>query len=164
MIPLSWVCVRPKKWVIWAQRRKKLIFGPKIQCFLAPKPYYWDVIQIFCFHHDGTPYRQGFCFEFVARWAPGWLLGSKNTVFSPKKGHFGQSGPENGPPSGQTGTYSKTEGIQSYLRTWGRYDPIESGLSEAKKMSYVGVAQKKTDFWAKNAAFWPENPFFDMGP
>ena len=26
------------------------------------------------------------------------------------------------------------------LRTWGRYDLIESGLSEAKKMSYVGVA------------------------
>ena len=146
MIPLSRVCLRPKKWVIWAQRRKKLIFGPKIQCFLAPKPYYWDVFQFFCYHHDGTLYGQGFCFEIVARWAPGRPLGSKNTIFSPKKGHFGQSGPENGPPSGPTGTYKKTEGIQSYLRTWGRYDLIESGLSEAKKMSYVGVAQKKTDF------------------
>ena len=57
-----------------------------------------------------------------------------------EKRHFGQSGPENGPPSGPTGTYKKTEGIQSYLRTWGTYDLIESGLSEAKKMSYVGVA------------------------
>ena len=33
---------------------KKLIFGLKIQCFLAPRPYYWDVNQIFCYHHDGT--------------------------------------------------------------------------------------------------------------
>ena len=90
-----------------------------------------------------------------------WPLGSKNTIFSPQKGHFGQLGPENGPPSGPTGTYKKTEGIQSYLRTWGRYDLIESGLSEAKKMSYVGVNQI---FWAKNAVFWSENPFFDMGP
>ena len=93
---------------------------------------------------DWTPNRQGFCFELAARWALGrplgQPLGSKNTIFSPKKGHFGQSGPENGPPSGPTGTYKKTEGIQSYLRTWGRYDLIESGLSEAKKMSYVGVA------------------------
>ena len=62
------------------------------------------------------------------------------SVIGHKKGHFGQSGPENGPPSSPTGTYKKTEGIQSYLRTWGRYDLIESGLSEAKKMSYVGVA------------------------
>ena len=118
----------------------------------------------FCYHHDGTPYRQGFCVELVARWALGRLLGSKNTTFSPKKGHFEQSGPENGPPRGPTGTYKKTEGIQSYLWTWGRYDPIESGLSGAKKMSYVGVAQKKTDFWTKNAVFWSENLLFDRGP
>ena len=35
--------------------------------------------------------------------------------------------PKNGPPSGQTATYRKTEVIQSYLRMWGTYDPIESG-------------------------------------
>ena len=29
MNPLSRVCIRPKKEVIWAQRRKKQIFGPK---------------------------------------------------------------------------------------------------------------------------------------
>ena len=42
--------------------------------------------------------------------------GQKNSIFGPQKGHFGQSGPQNGPPGGQTATYRKTEGIQSYLR------------------------------------------------
>ena len=84
----------------------------------------------------------------------------KQCIFSPKKGHFGQSGPENGPPSGPTGTYKKTEGIQSYLRTWGRYDLIESGLSEAKKMSYVGVALKKKQiFGPKMQYFGPKIRF-----
>ena len=46
-----------------------------------------------------------------------------------KKSYFGQSVLENGPPSSRMSTYRKTEGIQSYLRTWGRYDPIEWGLS-----------------------------------
>ena len=40
----------------------------------------------------------------------------------------------------QAGTYQKTEGIQSYLRTWGRNDPIESGLLKAKKVGFVCVA------------------------
>ena len=31
------------------------------------------------------------------------------------------------------GTYRKIEGIQSYLRIWGSYNPIESGLSETQK-------------------------------
>ena len=38
------------------------------------------------------------------------------SVIGHKKGHFWQSGPENGPPSSRTGTYRKTEGIQSSLR------------------------------------------------
>ena len=67
-------------------------------------------------------------------------FGPKQSIFSPKKGHFGQSGPENDPPSGRTGTYQKTEGIQSYLRIWARYDPIELGLCEAKKVGYMGLA------------------------
>ena len=41
--------------------------------------------------------------------------------------------PKKGPPSGQTATYRKTEVIQSYLRIWGTYDPIESGPSDPKK-------------------------------
>ena len=55
---------------------------------------------------------------------------------TPKKGHFGQSGPKNGPPSGQTATYRKTKVIQSYLRIWGTYDPIESGSSDHKKWGF----------------------------
>ena len=42
--------------------------------------------------------------------------------------------------TGPMGTYRKTEDIQSYLSTWGRYDPIESDLFEAKKVGYMGVA------------------------
>ena len=54
----------------------------------------------------------------------------KNTIFVPKLGNFGQSGPYNGPPSSQMGTYRKTEAIQSCLRIRGSYDAIESGPSE----------------------------------
>ena len=48
----------------------------------------------------------------------------KNSIFGPKKCHFRQSVPKNCLPSSRTGTYRKTEGIQSYLRTWGSYDSI----------------------------------------
>ena len=61
-------------------------------------------------------------------------------IFGLVKGHFGLLGPKNGPPSGQTATYRKTEGIQSYLRIWGRYDPIELGSSDPKNGGYIGVA------------------------
>ena len=33
--------------------------------------------------------------------------------------------------------YRKTEVIQSYLRIWGRYTPIESGPSEPKKWGFI---------------------------
>ena len=49
----------------------------------------------------------------------------KQNNFGPKKGHFGQSGPKNGPLSSQTGIYRKTKGAQSYFRIWGSYDPID---------------------------------------
>ena len=65
---------------------------------------------------------------------------TKTEHFWPKKGHFGQSGLENGLPSSLRRTYWKTEGIQSYLGIWGRYDPIKLGLSEAKKVGYMGIA------------------------
>ena len=42
--------------------------------------------------------------------------------------------------------YRKTEGIQSYLRIWGTYDPIESELSDPKKGGLYGCSVKKTDF------------------
>ena len=50
-------------------------------------------------------------------------------------------GLKNGAPSGQTATYRKTEAIQSYLRIWGTYNPIELGPSEPKKKGgFIGVA------------------------
>ena len=68
------------------------------------------------------------------------------SIIGPKKCHFGQLVPENGPPSSQMGPYRKTEGIQSYLGTWESYDPTESGPSEAK----MGQACR---FLAKNLFF-----------
>ena len=50
-----------------------------------------------------------------------WIWGRKNCIFGSKKDHFRQSLLENGPPSSPTDTYRKTEGIQSYLRTWGSF-------------------------------------------
>ena len=67
----------------------------------------------------------------------------KSSIFGPQKGHFGQLGPQNGPPSGQTGTYRKTEGIQSYLRIWRSCHPIESGPSEPKKRWFHRRSIKK---------------------
>ena len=63
---------------------------------------------------------------------------------------------KNGPPSGQTATYRKTEVIQSYLRIWGTYDPIESGPSDPKKWGLYRRSVKKCRFsgqkWAPAAA------------
>ena len=42
------------------------IFGPKMQ-FLAQNPFFLEIIQIFCYHHDWTPKRQHFCVDPVAR-------------------------------------------------------------------------------------------------
>ena len=61
----------------------------------------------------------------------------KNTcqVFGPKRVTFGNQGHNIlSLSSGQTTTYWKTKGIQSYLRTWGNCDPIESGPSEPKNL------------------------------
>ena len=44
---------------------------------------------------------------------------AKEQRYWAQKGHFGQWGPRNGLPNGQTAIYRKTEGIQSYLRIWG---------------------------------------------
>merc|ERR1711873_177533 len=51
--------------------------------------------------------------------------------------------PKNSPPSSQTATYQKTEVIQSYLRIWGTYDPIELGPSEPKKWGFHRCSLKK---------------------
>ena len=87
------------------------------------------------------------------------MLGRKQH-FVPKKSHFGQSGLRNSPPSGQTATYRKTEGTQSYLRIWGTYDPIESGPSEPKKWGFHRYSIMKCRSLGKKWAFrfsgrWP---------
>ena len=46
------------------------------------------------------------------------------------------------------GTYLKTEGIQSCLRIWGIYDPIELGPFEPKNGGLYGCSVKKSDFQA----------------
>ena len=60
---------------------------------------------------------------------------------------------KNGPPSGQTATYRKTEVIQSYLRIWGTYDPIESDPSVPKKGGLYGCSVKKNRF-CKYSQIW----------
>ena len=87
-------------------------------------------------------------------------FGPKNSFFGPQKGHFGQLGPRNGPPGGQTATYRKTEGIQSYLRIWGTYDPIESGPSELKKWGFHRCSVKKCRISGRKCIFLAQNPFF----
>ena len=84
----------------------------------------------------------------------------KNRVFGPQKGHFGQLGPRNGLPSGQTTTNQKTKDIQSYLRIWGTYDPIELGLSEPKKWGFHRCSVKKCRILGRKCSFLAQNPFF----
>ena len=72
----------------------------------------------------------------------------KNCIFCLKKSSFGQSGPENSPPSSQMGTYWKTKGIQSCLRIWRSYDPIELSSSEPVN----GCSVKKSRFVDRNGA------------
>ena len=61
-------------------------------------------------------------------------------AFLAQKGPFWEIGARKRPAQRTTGIYWKTEGIQSYLGIWGIYDPIETGLSEAKKVGYIGIA------------------------
>ena len=84
----------------------------------------------------------------------------KSSIFGPQKGHFVQSGPRNGPPSGQTATYQKTKGIQSSLRIWRSCHPIESGPSEPKKWGFHRCSVKKRRISGKKCSFLARNPFF----
>ena len=52
----------------------------------------------------------------------------------------------------QMATYRKTEVIQSYLRIWGTYDPIESGPSDPKKWGLYRRSVKKCRFSGQNRA------------
>ena len=88
-------------------------------------------------------------------------IGPKNSTFGPKKGHFGQSGLRNGPPSGQTATYRKTEDIQSYLRIWGTYDSIVSDPSDPNKWGLYGCSVKKCKVSGQKC---PKSIFFGHCP
>ena len=81
-------------------------------------------------------------------------------IFGPKTGNFRQSGPYNGLPSSRMGTNRKTKGIQSYLRIWGWYDPIELCPSEPKKVGLYGCSVKKIWFSGQKCYFSARNPFF----
>ena len=90
------------------------------------------------------------------RWSRTKIKGTSLTnPPTPKKGQNPARRPKNGPPSGQPATYRKTEVIQSYLRTWGTYDPIESGPSDPKKWGLYRRSVKKCCFlgqkWAPAA-------------
>ena len=81
------------------------------------------------------------------------ISGQKTSLLGPKRAILGNQGPWNSPPSGQTARYRKTEGIQSYLRIWGTYDPIESELSDPKKGGLYGCSVKKNRF-CKYSQIW----------
>ena len=78
--------------------------------------------------------------------------GSRGGPFWAKKGQNPSRKPENNPPSDQTATYRETKVIQSYLRTWGTYGPIESGPSDLKKWGLCSRSVKKCRFWGQNRA------------
>ena len=50
------------------------------------------------------------------------------------------------------GIFRKTEGIQSYLRIWGTYDPTELDPSDPKKRWLNGCRVKKCRFWRQKWA------------
>ena len=132
--------------VVWVYR-KKIIFSGKLWAKKEPLHPTQELTQqhdqhinivILVSHHDDNK-TIGVCPQTN-------YFGPKKSYFGPKKGHFGQPGPLNGPSSGQTVTYRKTEGIQSYPRIWGTYDPIESDPSDPKKGGLYGCSVKKCRF------------------
>ena len=62
-------------------------------------------------------------------------------------------------PSGQTATCRKTEVIQSHLRIWGTYDPIESCPSKPKKMGITSEALM-SNFWLRRTSGRLPEPIF----
>ena len=86
------------------------------------------------------------------------IFGQKN-IFEFANGQILARGPKNGAQSGQTATYRKTEVMESHLRIWGTYDPMESGPSEPKKWGLYRRSVEKCRFsgqeWALGAASRP---------
>ena len=76
-----WVgSVWAQKWGFYGCSVKKSRFFDQKSSFLAQNRFFWDYVQTFCYHHDGTPKRQPFCVDCVARRAS---LG-----FSPSESQF----------------------------------------------------------------------------
>ena len=75
----------PKKWGLYGRSVKKCRFWGQKCCFSAQNPFFSDIVQNFCYHHDWTPKRQHFCVDPVARRAagrpPGPIFGPKICVF-----------------------------------------------------------------------------------
>ena len=61
----------PKKWGLYGCSVKKYRFPGQKCSFLAQNPFFSEIVQIFCHHHDWTPKRQHFCVDPVARRASG---------------------------------------------------------------------------------------------
>ena len=130
----------PKKWGFHRCSVKKRRISGKKCSFLARNPFFLEIVQLYLSPPWPDTKKTTFFCWLLCMGVQKKRFRAKNSIFGPQKGHFGQSGPRNGPPGGQTATYRKTEGIQSYLRIWGTYDPIELGPSEPKKWGFIGVA------------------------
>ena len=120
---------------------KMQFFGPK-SIFFRNHPFFFDTIMT---GHQKDNF-------FVLTLMHGGPRGSRGGPFWAKKGQNPARKPENNPPSDQTATYRETEVIQSYLRTWGTYDPIESGPSDLKKWGLYSRSVKKCRFWGQKWA------------
>ena len=94
-----------------------------------------------------SPKLECFSTKVPKKWISGHFF-----IFGLVNSHFGLLGPKNGAPSDQTATFRKTEVIQSYLRIWGTYDPIESGPSDPKKWGLYRRSVKKCRFSGQNRA------------
>ena len=83
----------------------------------------------------------------------------KNSVFGPKKGHFGQSGPQNGLPSSQTPPTGKPrypELPQDMGDLWSHW--VSS--VRAKKGEFQRCSVKKCRISGRKCSFLAQNPFF----
>ena len=117
----------------------KCRFSGQNAVFLALNPFFSEIIHFFDIIMTGHQKDNFFVLTLMHR-GP---RGSRGGPFWAKKGQNPARKPENNPPSDQTATYRETEVIQSYLRTWGTYDPIESGPSDLKKWGLYSRSVKK---------------------
>ena len=68
----------PGNYPAFPEEVREVVPGP--QCVssgfrLTIFTFFGDILQIFCYHHDGTPKRQSFCVDRMAGWSPGGRQG-----------------------------------------------------------------------------------------